>query len=215
VLLAAHGTEGFLIEAGDAVSNPGQRLRLFVASFLPAVDAEYYDRLMAAMVAQYPDTLRPIPIRSAHFTHAFLGEVTDPSPIDLAQDIENAIAGRRRIAIELGPPTVLRVGGAPRLIMAPVLKGADQLTALSEALVRRLRTRPALATLEFAKAPHVTLARLERRSLKSKRDHMMDTLRSSGAQARISSQITGVDLVRSLLTPHGPRYQALVHHPLA
>jgi 2'-5' RNA ligase len=189
-------------------------MRLFAASFLPAAKADFYDHLIAQIVAQYPDALRSIPIRSAHFTHAFLGELTDLSPTDPARDIENAIAGRPSIAIELGPPTVLQVGGAPRLIIAAVVAGADQVTALSDALVRRLRTRPALATLGLAKAPHVTLARFKRPLPGDKRRQLTETL-ASAAQPRTPSRISGVDLVHSLLTPQGPRYQALVHHPLA
>jgi len=188
-------------------------MRLFLASFLPAADAEYYDHQVAALRARYPGALRSVPTGSAHFTHAFLGEVTDLSPIDLAADIENATAGRRSIAIELGPPTVFQVGRAPRLIMAPVVAGADQVTALSEALIRRLRNRPALAMLAPAKAPHVTLARFERQSTMLNRRQVMAML-MSWPEAGTLSQVTGVDLVRSQLTPQGPRYEVLVHHPL-
>jgi 2'-5' RNA ligase len=189
-------------------------MRLFVASFLPAADADRYDCLIATLVAQYPDAVRPIPTGSAHFTHAFLGEVVGLSPVDLAEDIENATAGRPRIAIELGPPTALQVAGEPRLIMATVAAGADHVAALSEALVRRLRLRSALATLGRAKAPHATLARFNRQSSPRKRREVIGTL-ASWPQALTPSHVMGVDLVRSLLGPQGPQYHWLVHHPLA
>jgi 2'-5' RNA ligase len=188
-------------------------MRLFIASFLATEAAEYYDDLTAAIVARHPAALRSIPRGSAHFTHAFLGEVTGLSPTELADDIGNAVAGRPAIAIELCAPTVLRTGRGPRLIMAPVGVGADELTALSEAVLRALRLRPTLATLRSAKAPHVTLARFRKRSSIRDGRAVMEILASS-RHPRRPSRIAGVQLVRSLLTPEGPRYETLTHHSL-
>ena len=187
-------------------------MRLFVASFLPAADVTFYDEVVATLVMQCPGVLRPIPRGSAHMTHAFLGDVHGTAPEEIAADIARTTSGRSIIDVELGKPTVLG-GRQPRLVMAPVITGADLLGDLARGIVLTLRARSEFAGLPLPKAPHVTLARFRKHATRTDGRHVAGLLGQSRGDTR-STRVESVEIVRSRLGSGGAEYDTLASFAL-
>ncbi len=188
-------------------------MRLFVASFLPPDDLVFYDAVVAVLVARDGDALRAIPRRSAHVTHAFLGEVRDTDVAGLTAAIAGALDGQPAANVQIGAPVLLRARRMPRLVMAPVTTGAEPVRRLSGAIVAALRTQRPFADLPEPKHAHVTLARVRPRATARDGDQLEAALREMNVRPR-AMRLTHVQLVASTLAPEAPAYRTLEAWPL-
>ena len=82
-------------------------MRLFVCSFLQAANRDFYDRRVADLVGATGGRLRAVPARSAHITHAFLGETDAALLDDIRKAVESVAAQHAAIPIRLGPRAIL------------------------------------------------------------------------------------------------------------
>lgn len=184
-------------------------MRLFVASVLPAAERASYDALVQKIATASASRVRPIPRDSAHITHAFLGEVREIEPASLAGDLTQAARDYTAFDITLGPPQLLRAARVPRLVFAPIVRGADTMAALSRAIVLTLRARPSFAELPFPKAPHITLARFRRDASMADARRVEELLTRPEFHITATARIDRVQLMKSVLGGSSPVYEAL------
>jgi 2'-5' RNA ligase len=183
-------------------------MRLFVAVELDEAVRERLARELEPLRAlpEAPRGLRWLPAESWHVTLQFLGEVQD-SMLDPLRSA-CAQAGTAVSAFEL----VLAGAGAFKPRAARVLwlgarTGSSDLAALAEAVTAR--TEPlGFAAEERAFSAHVTIARI-----KPAAD--LRPLLPRLQLGPFAQRVTRLTVVRSHLSQHGARYEALFHAELA
>lgn len=189
-------------------------MRLFVASALPSDDGVVYARLVDQLAGTTGVAVRPVPERSAHITHAFLGEMAEDEVGLVVRVMTDALNGASAMEVELGLPEVLTARSGPRAIILPVARGSAGLFQLEMSLVLALRAIPALATLPVPKPPHVTIARFGRSATRRDGQRVSDALARRPPSPR-SVEVDRIQLMSSTLTPDGPEYAVMASVSLA
>jgi 2'-5' RNA ligase len=161
--------------------------RLFVAVWPPAAVLDELERLPRPDEAGVRWTARP----TWHVTLRFLGDAG-------VAEAAGALAGLAADAsvATLGP-AVSRLG---RDVICLPCTGLDALAGAATAATASVGVPPDPRPFNG----HLTLARLRRRG----------ACRLAGTPFSASFAVDEVHLVRSTLTPHGPRYETLVTRPL-
>jgi 2'-5' RNA ligase len=189
-------------------------VRIFIGTLLSAANQDVSDRLSARIVGACPGVVRRVPPRSAHITHAFLGEV-DEALVNIGiADLREFLRSLAPVPFRLGRPEVLRAGREPRLVLAKLEEGGAEVSGITRRIVDRLRLQPALAGIAPARSPHVTLARFRRGAGSKDAIAVAGVIASSGAEAPwVEDRLDEVQWVRSELTPSGPLYEVLARAP--
>lgn len=183
-------------------------MRLFYAAFLGSETARFYARLVDDVVDSVPETLRPIPPRSAHLTLAFLGDVPEEQ-LDLCLEALALEPVPTVVSISLQAPRILYGRGAPRLVLADVARGAEKILSIQNELRTRLAEKFP-EKLVRPRRPHATLARFRKGLRREAGRRVEAALRSSPAGGTTRDDtIVGVSLVMSTLTPSGAAYEVL------
>ena len=185
-------------------------MRAFIGTFLSAANQGVAEAFGAWLADASVGVLRPVPPRSAHITHAFLGDVDDALLDAVTADLQELLRSVASVPFRLGRPEILRAGREPRLVLAKVDAGGAEVSDVSRRIVDRLRQHPALAGIAPARSPHVTLARFRRGAGSSEARHVTELL--GGARIVALWQKDGLDevqLVRSELTSKGPVYEVV------
>ena len=189
-------------------SRRPEQLRLFVAVTLPpevrAALAEVIGRLRAADVPG----VRPVAPEAVHITLKFLGNVDASRVPDLAAALTAAGDGSAPFRIALQG-----VGGfpsldAPRALWAGVSDDAGSLGGLAR------RVDEACASAGFPReqrpfSPHLTLARMRDTASPSDRRRAGAALADAGSTLDSAFAVDAFHLIKSTLTPSGPRYESL------
>ena len=185
-------------------------MRAFIGSLLSAPNQDVADTFGARIADASRGILRPVPRRSAHITHVFLGEIDDRLATAIAADLDALMAPLARVPFRLGHAEVFRGGREPRLVLAHVDAGRVEVADVARKIVDRLRRHAELAALAPARSPHVTLARFRRGA--------------GPVEARLVTALLGrprddppwhedgldeIQLVRSELTPTGQIYEVV------
>ena len=178
-------------------------MRLFIAVPLPA---DLRERAAALLSPALPALKRVTPERM-HVTLAFLGWTPDDRLPEVVAAAESAARGREPFRLTFDhagrfPPT-----GRPRVAWLGVGDGAEPLAALAAAVGEELRDRQ-LRFDDRAFAPHLTLARVrEEASLAEART--LGAAVEALAVPALESQVDRIAVIRSDLSPKGPRYTDL------
>jgi 2'-5' RNA ligase len=183
-------------------------MRLFVCSLLEAGNQDFYDGRVAEFVAASRGSLRPVPKRSAHLTHAFLGEVDAGRLDDIRTAVESASKQRAAVPIRLGPPAIVFARSTPRLVCAHVIHGAVQLRQLMADVAMALEPVCPGASLAPAHAPHVTLARFRKGAGPKDARVVIAALDAESTVTR-EDAIASIQIVSSVLGPDGPAYTVM------
>ena len=190
-------------------SAPAPRLRLFFALWLP-------DDIRATLAALRPPprsagagAYRWVDPRLLHVTLAFLGSQPTSILEDLRHTAANAAAGGRRARLTLGDAGSFGPARAPRVLWVGLAGDLSALVGLQRHLAAGLRDL-GVRIEERAFSPHITLARRR------------ENARSSGPPPwpparpvrRTAVPLDEIVLVRSDLSPSGPRYTVLEAFPV-
>jgi 2'-5' RNA ligase len=187
--------------------------RLFVA--LEPTDA--VRRRLAAIAGELrraagraADDVRWVQPENVHLTLQFLGAVPDARVGDVGEAVRAAAAGSRALSLEVkgagGFPNARR----PRVVWIGLAGDVEPLVALVQDLGRRL------APLGFPPedrpfSPHLTLGRArDGRGAPGLAGALAQAAQADGVAWRTSEVV----LFESHLSPHGPRYEAIVRAPL-
>ena len=185
-------------------------MRAFIATLLSDANQAVSDGFGVRIGAASGGILRPVPARSSHITHVFLGEVDDARAAIVVADLQEAMARLAPVPFELGRPEVLRAGREPRLVLAHVDAGRAGVLAVTQQVVDCLRSDPAFGGLGPARSPHVTLARFRRGTGPTEAGRVTELLTGSQIEAGWrADRFEEVQLVRSELTPKGPIYEVV------
>jgi len=190
-------------------------MRLFVCSLLSAENQDFYDRRVADLVAAGRGALRPIPKRSAHLTHAFLGE-TDAGRLDDIRAAVGTVAEHYALMpVRLGPPAILFARSTPRLVCAHVIHGTSPLRQLTADIAAALADIRAGSSLGPTHSPHVTLARFSRDASREDARLVIAALDGGDSVAAVREDtIAAIQVMSSTLGLEGPSYTVIAEVPL-
>jgi RNA 2',3'-cyclic 3'-phosphodiesterase len=173
-------------------------MRLFVALELP-------EDVRAALTAWTPSApgLRAVPAAQLHVTLAFLGERPEPQAARVAALLPGV--GRAVAQLTLGAPLWLPAR-RPRVLAVAIGDGDGALAALQRDLVAGLVEAIGFAAQRRPFLAHVTVGRVrgDRDGAAAARDEPLDPPPAVGAFSAAA-----LTLMRSRLSPHGARYEAL------
>jgi RNA 2',3'-cyclic 3'-phosphodiesterase len=197
---------------GGAAPEPARPLRLFVAITLPPTWKQYLAARARDLERLAPGYARWVAPDLLHLTLIFLGEQPAARLPAIAGAVAAAAAGHRAFPLALGaagafgtPPRVLWVGARP---------AGDQLSRLHAALVARLTA----GAIPFDPKPlvaHLTLGRARRDAAAGAGRALAAALPTLAMPPPPPSfAVETIALIRSELSPRGPRYTALGEFPL-
>ena len=201
------------------------RTRLFAALPLPPeVRARLFAAAQAVAEAAPESRLRVVPADNLHLTLRFYGEIPPETAAALESQLRArfaAEADRLRERAALPPEIALpRLAARPltgqhRMVWAEVAEGpgcSGFLAALAGA-GERAALAAGLPPERRPFAPHVTLARLRRRSARIPPE-ALDRAVPGGAVRPDPFPVAGIALFRSTLHPDGAIYDAVASFPL-
>ncbi|HLH25092.1 MAG TPA: RNA 2',3'-cyclic phosphodiesterase [Chloroflexota bacterium] len=196
-----------------ATSQPAARLRLFVAITLPEAWRRYLAGREQALERLAPGYARWVAPDLMHLTLVFLGELPAATLPTVQAALADAAAGQPAFPLSLG--RLGHFGGAvPRVLWVEARAPAQRLPALHTALCVALTAR-AVPFDGKPLVPHLTLGRARRdaapaagRALASR----LPTLAAPPPPAPCT--VDAIHLIRSDLSPRGPRYTPLGAYPL-
>lgn len=187
-------------------------MRLFVAVELPDSwrDAAREARRTIEATTADARVLRWVDPSLVHLTLRFLGEVDEASlgglqgRLDGMTPFDLAIAG--------APPGTF---GPPRRTQVVWIGVGGEVAGL-EAVAREVEAAVVAAGYPpepRAFRPHVTLARVRREATPAQRVEVAQAVAALDLELPSPSNVSEVSLVRSHLSPRGPRYEVLGRHP--
>lgn len=183
-------------------------MRLFLASFLSPEIAGTYESLIADVISDVPGTLRPVPPGTIHLTMVFLGDVADADLAICFRGLET-VQEFESFEFTLNPPRILFSRRSPRLVCVDVATGSRRIAMLQQSLYERLSDN-LQQSLARPKPPHVTLARFRKHTDRDAARRVDESLsRRFDSKRTRSGRLSGVQLVKSTLTPKGPTYESI------
>lgn len=202
--------------ATATVSERGERsarLRLFVAIVLPDAWRRYLARREVALEPLAPGYARWVAPELLHLTLVFLGELPATILPATQQAIEEATAGQAPFPLRLG--RLGHFGGAvPRVLWVEAQAPGQQLGALHRALGAALAARDVPFDREPL-VPHLTLGRARRDAVPAAGRALASRLPTLPAPPPPATfLVEAISLIRSELSPGGPRYTSLGEYPL-
>jgi 2'-5' RNA ligase len=140
-----------------------------------------------------------------HLTLKFLGETDEARLDDLAAAVARSCAGLKPFRVSVGGVGAFPAPERPRVVWLGIREGAPELTAIAGRLDEEL------APLGYEKerrpfTAHLTLGRVRSRRNLADLTKKMASLADAAAGA---FEVTGVDVMRSILHPSGAEYQCL------
>jgi 2'-5' RNA ligase len=199
--------------ATEATRRAGDRLRLFVAIGLPDEWRRYLAARQAALERLAPSYARWVASELMHLTLVFLGELPASSLPAVEDAVGAAAAGQAAFPLRLG--RLGHFGGAvPRVLWVEAHATGRQLDALHGALSEALAAR-AVPFDRKPLVPHLTLGRARRDAAPAAGRMLarrLPTLTVPPPPAPFS--VGAISLMRSELSPRGPRYTTLGDYSL-
>ncbi len=182
-------------------------MRSFVSIQLPRAARDAIRPTLDALAAQDIRGLRPVPARSAHVTVRFLGDVDSGDLGAVRAALAEAALSARPFRLGLGDVGCFPASGPPSVLWVGIegdLAGADRLRAAVDGALGPLAPGDGGRGL----VPHVTLARLGRRTAGPDRRRALEAARSR-APTRVGFDVRAVSLMRSRLSARGAEHTTL------
>lgn len=180
-------------------------LRLFTAVVPPSDVVAELERFLEPR-RQADSSLRWTLPESWHLTLAFLPSVPEPAVDDLAEALDETLAGAGTFQVGLAGAGAFPDPDRARVLWLDVAQGAAELDRLA-AKCRGAATRAGVAVDGAAFRPHLTLAR-------ANRVPVMRWLRVLNALPPVSWTAGEVELIRSSSLPGGAGYRTLTRFGL-
>ena len=183
-------------------------MRLFLASFLNPEIAAAYESLIAEMASDVPGAIRSVPSGTLHLTIVFIGNVAEANLSTCFRVLEH-VKEFEALDYTLSPPRILYSHRSPRLVCVDVATGSQRIAMLQRSLHERLSDTLQMS-ITRPKPPHVTLARFSKHANRQVGSRAAESLSRRFDATRIRpDRLTGVQLVKSTLTPEGPIYESI------
>ena len=185
-------------------------MRLFIALNLPAeLRARIADDVLTPLRAQLPG-VRWVREETLHITLAFLGERGEAEAREAHAVVQEVAASHDPFRVSLTGLGVFPSPARPRVVCL----GLADPAAVHELYrdLERERARLGIPVEERAYHPHVTLGRVPPHSGREVRDTLAPALKAVQFEAPVT--FSSLDLMRSELTPKGPRYTVMLVAPL-
>lgn len=184
-------------------------MRAFIAIALPTA----LRRSLATWARNEGNVLpgaRWLPAENLHVTLRFLGDVEETHRAALASELRDAAARHPQLSL-----TVSVRGTLPKRARARVayigLAPSEELAALQAEVAERVERRLGLAPEGRPFHPHVTVGRSRRGW---RRDACRGWAEAPCPEEGTAFAVTYLDLMESLLSPSGARYEVLESFPL-
>jgi len=146
-----------------------------------------------------------------HVTLKFLGDKVDPASVQALRDELSRVARRQPpFAIELAGLGAFPSPDRPRVLWTALMGDVDLLTSLAEA-VEGCAAEMGFKPDRHGFSPHVTLGRLRR---SPEQIDLSEQLAEFEGRAIGNCRVKEVVLYRSILSPKGAHYEALLRAPL-
>lgn len=183
-------------------------MRLFIGIPLPP---EIAQRAFAVLPQTVPG-LRRVQPENLHVTLAFLGETPESRLPDVAAAAEEATTGVAPFRLAFDRAGHFPERGRPRVVWLGMAEGRASVERLGGALSRALR-EGALDFEDRPLSPHLTLARV-REDATAVETRIVAAAVDALAAVPLSLDVSAIAVVRSVLSPRGPRYITLATAPL-
>jgi len=180
-------------------------MRTFVAI---EVDQSCRQKLKNAIETLKPvsDGVRWVRDNALHLTLKFIGEVEENELPAAISAIQSGAAQSSPFKMEVAGISGFPPRGTPKVVFAAVQEPEGILKHLHESVDEALHHDLGVKQENRKFVPHITLGRVKKRSKAPTLDDMRDTVKDDyfGAVA-----ISGMELIKSELTPDGPIYSTL------
>lgn len=179
-----------------------ETFRTFVAIELPDRLRDYLSAVGRELGRQLPNnSVRWVKPEQMHLTLRFFGDTALTQVDPLAEALRGALAGQTAFSLKLSQIGAFPNRKRPRVIWVGIGGALAQLRQVHHGV------ESAAATLGFGPDrrkfnPHLTLGRV-------KQVEKVKDKKWGGRIEPISFEVTAVHLIKSDLTPHGPRYRTL------
>lgn len=181
-------------------------MRLFIAVFPPA-DVQGVAYRAADPLRPGHDAVAWVKKENLHYTMRFLGEVDEAGAARAAAAMREAAASRPRFGAVLGGFGAFPSAKRARVLWMGMLQGAEPMRLLASTLEESLE-RHGFEPAEESFEPHLTLGRV-----RAPGDWTARLLDAPSVEARF--QVDRLQLMRSVLSPGGSRYETVEEAPLA
>lgn len=188
-------------------------VRTFVAINPPDTIRTAFARVLARMrsVLPYPEAIKWVAPEQCHVTLRFIGEVPAEAVPDLVSGLRMAARTKGPLQLAAGGLGRFPAGARPKVLWIGIAGDVPALRELAEAVT--------VATAEFGRIEdrpfqaHLTLARIKTGDPRLLRE-IARRLENAQVDELGRWTVTGMDLMKSTLTPAGPIYECLASVPL-
>lgn len=187
-------------------------IRSFIAIELPVSIQNQLDKIIAQLKSPLTSAVRWVPAQNIHLTLKFLGDVS-PGNMDMLMNILRAEVSLQKIFyISVGELGAFPTPRRPRVLWIGVSAPA-QLMALAR-LVEGETRKLGYAAEDRPFSPHLTLGRVSQNASPLQVRQVADTLAGIKVGSLGNAEVREVVLFKSVLTPKGAEYSALLKVPL-
>jgi 2'-5' RNA ligase len=187
-------------------------IRSFIAIELPAPIQNQLDGIITQLKGPMTGVVRWVPAQNIHLTLKFLGDVS-PANIEILINMLRAESSRQKsFSISIGELGAFPSPHRPRVLWAGVsaTPQLDALARLVESETRKLGYPPEARPF----SPHLTLGRVSKNASAHQVRQVAKVLAGVKVAHLGNADIHEVVLFKSILTPKGAEYSALLKVPL-
>jgi 2'-5' RNA ligase len=172
-------------------------MRLFIGFFVPENVKNYVNRVQSDL-EKLPMTCKLVEPQNVHVSLSFLGEIKGAD----VEKIKNALSGicqnRKRFLIGLGSINLIPNANFIRVVVLDVLDPSGSLKSICSDIKEKIGGS--------MKPPHLTLCRVKNVSDK---DGTVAGVKSLDLNQKISFVVESISLIKSELSPSGPKYKTV------
>ncbi len=187
-------------------------IRSFIAIEMPASIQDQLDGIITQLKGSLTGAVRWVPARNIHLTLKFLGDVS-PANMAVLMNILRAEVGRQQVfSLSIAGLGAFPSPRRPRVLWVGV-EAPPQLNALAR-LVESETRKLGYAPEERPFSAHLTLGRVSQNASPLEVGQVAETLAGMQVGLLGNAAVREVILFKSVLTPQGAEYSALLKVPL-
>ncbi len=187
-------------------------IRSFIAIELPVSIQNQLDKIIGQLKGPMTSAVRWVPAQNIHLTLKFLGDVS-PGNMDMLMNILRAEVSRQKtFSITVGELGAFPTPHRPRVLWIGI-SAPSQLITLAR-LVEGETRKLGYAAEDRPFSPHLTLGRVSQNASPLQVRQVADALAGIKVGSLGNADVREVVLFKSVLTPKGAEYSALLKVPL-
>jgi 2'-5' RNA ligase len=185
-------------------------MRVFVGTFLNPANQRVCEHIVRDLVHEHREVIHGVPDGSVHITHAFCPQAGDGDINDIQRALNGAAETSRAFDIRFGAPHVIAAGSRPRLVCAAIVDDDGACSRIGANVFTRLRSACPHLPFSPSRTPHVTLARFRKSAGRADARAVEQSISNRADSVLHRDRIERLEVVVSVLTPTGPRYEIVV-----